>query len=245
MSLKIDSPGETAVIKITTFAYWKVSFKRKDYINTFSTYFDKISRSGVKNLIIDVRNNRGGEELLAGELLTYLIDSEFVLYKYMRAATLDFDVGLPEENKLHLPQKSYVKTDSGYFKINDDVLNKFTPKTKDHFNGKVFILSNGGSRSATNTMLSIIRTYNVGTIIGQESGGVCGDVDGRKRVELKLPFSGFRFSFPIWSFKINSTAGDRRRGVIPDYIVNATSQDLINNRDVELELANKIIKGQY
>ncbi len=241
MSLEIDSASETALIKITTFAHWTVSFSKKDYIKTFSMYFDKIGRAGVKNLIIDVRDNRGGEELLAGELLTYLIDTEFALYKYMKAATLDFEIGLSNGNRIHLSGKNFIKTDTGYFKIKDEVLGKFTPKTKDHFSGKVFVLSNGGSRSATNTLLSLIRTYEVGTIIGQESGGVCGDVDGRKNVDLKLPFSGVRLHFPIWAFKINSVVGDRRRGVIPDDVVNAAGQDLLNNRDVELELANKLI----
>jgi len=243
VSLKIDSLNETALIRITTFAYWTVSFSKKDYIKTFSMYFDKIRRAGVKSLIIDVRNNRGGEELLAGELLTYLINSEFTLYTYMRSKILDFD--LPEGNKIHLSKKDYIQTDSGYFKIKDEVLDKFTPKTKDHFNGKVYVLSNGGSRSATNTMLSLIRGYQVGTIIGQESGGVCQDVDGRKRVDLKLPSSGIRLSFPIWSFKINSSSGDRCRGVIPDYFVDITSHDLINDKDLELELANRLIKVSH
>lgn len=242
ISLKIDSASKTALIKITTFAHWAVSFNKKDYIKTFAVYFDKIRKTGVKNLIIDVRNNRGGEELLAGELLTYLVASEFVLYKYMKTETLDFDFGLSKENKLHLSEKDYVKTDSGYFKIMDKVLVKFTPKTRNHFSGRVFFLSNGGSRSATNTMLSLVRTYDVGKIIGQESGGVCEDVDGRKQVNLKLPFSEVQLIFPIWSFKINSVAGDRHRGVMPDYAVNATGKDLIDNKDIELELANSLIR---
>jgi hypothetical protein len=219
VTLQIDSINGSALIKITTFAHWTVSFSKKEYVKTFSNYFSKIEKSGIKNLIIDVRNNRGGEEILAAELLTYLMNSEFKIYKSIKAKTLDFDYDLPNATRLHFSKSDYLKTDSGYFKIKDEVLVTFSPKITNRFNGKVYILSNGGSRSATNTMLSLIRTYRVGTIIGQESGGVYEDVDGRKRINLTLPYSEIQLSFPAWSFKINSSNGNRLRGVIPDYIV--------------------------
>ena len=127
----------------------------------------------------------------------------------MKAKTLDFDYDLPNATKIHFSKNDYLNTDSGYFKIKDDVLSAFSPKNKNHFNGKVYALSNGGSRSAASTMLALIRTYRVGTIIGQESGGVYEDVD------LTLPYSGIQLNFPTWSFKIKSSNGDRLRGVIP------------------------------
>jgi len=237
IKLQIESKNESAIIKITTFAYWKVSFSKNEYVNTFANYFSEIKKAGIENLIIDVRDNRGGEELLAAELLTYLMSSEFKIYKSIKAKTLDFD--LPNATQFHFPKKDYLKTDSGYFKIKDEVLVTFSPKITNHFNGKVYVLSNGGSRSATNTMLSLIRTYSVGTIIGQESGGVYEDVDGRKSINLTLPFSGIQLSFPVWSFKVNSSNGDRLRGVIPDYIV-TTSR--LSNKDSELELAYKLMR---
>ena len=243
INLQIDSANGTALIKITTFAHWTVSFSKKEYVKTFSNYFNKIEKTGIKNLIIDVRNNRGGEELLAAELLTYLTISEFKIYKNIKAKTLNFDYDLPNATKLHFSKGDYLKTDSGYFKIKDEALITFSPKIKNHFNGKVYVLSNGGSSSATNTMLSLIRTYRVGTIIGQESGGVCEDVDGRKRINLTLPYSGIQLSFPAWSFKINSSNGDRVRGVIPDYIVTTSKLDLMDDSiDRELELAYNLIK---
>jgi len=243
LNLQIDSINRTALIKITTFAHWTVSFSKKEYVKTFSNYFKRIEKAGIKNLIIDVRNNRGGEEMLAGELLTYFSNSEFKIYKNIKAKTLDFDYDLPNATKLHFSKSDYLRTDSGYFKIKDEVLITFSPKIKNHFNGKVYVLSNGGSRSATNTMLAIIRTYRVGTIIGQESGGVYEDVDGRKSIDLTLPFSGILLSFPVWSFKINSSNGDRLRGVIPDYIVTTSKLDVLNdNKDSELELAYKLIR---
>ncbi len=243
INLQIDSANGTALIKITTFAHWTVSFGKKEYVKAFSDYFNKIEKTGIKNLIIDVRNNRGGEEMLAADLLTYLTNSEFKIYKNIKAKTLDFVYDLPNATKLHFPKRDYLKTDSGYFKIKDEVLITFSPKIKNHFNGKVYILSNGGSRSATNTMLSLIRTYRVGTIIGQESGGVYEDVDGRKNINLTLPYSGIQLNFPAWSFKINSSNGDRLRGVIPDYIVTTSKLDLMDdNKDSELELAYKLIR---
>lgn len=243
VSLQIDPTNGTALMKITTFAHWTVSFSKKEYAKAFSNYFDKIEKAGIKNLIIDVRDNRGGEEMLAAELLTYLMNSEFKIYKNIKAKTLDFDYNLPNATKFHFSKNDYINTDSGYYKIKDEVLKTFSPKSKNHFKGSVYVLSNGGSRSATNTMLALIRTYRVGTIIGQESGGVYEDVDGRKRIDLTLPYSGIQLSFPAWSFKINSSNGDRLRGVIPDYIV-TSSKLLDDNKDSELELAYQLIREE-
>ena len=94
-------------------------------------------------------------------------------------------------------------------------------------------------------MLSLIRTYRVAAIIGQESGGVYEDVDGRKSIHLTLPYSGIQLSFPAWSFKIDSRNGDRLRGVIPDYIVTENKLDLVDDgKDAELELAYKLIRAE-
>lgn len=239
--LQIDASNKTAVLKITTFAYWMVSSSKREYIKTFSNCFKQIEKEGIRNLIVDVRNNRGGEELLAAELLTYLIPTEFKMYRYMKAKTLDFNYHLPAATRFQFRVKDYIKTDSGYFKMKDEVLATFLPKKQYHFTGKIFMLSNGGSRSATSTLLALFQTHKIGIIIGQESGGVYEDVDGRKRVNLILPYSGIQLSFPAWGFKINSGNGNRLRGVTPDYIIGRSSLDSALNKDAGLEMAYQLI----
>ncbi|SMG47963.1 Peptidase family S41 [Marivirga sericea] len=243
-ALQIDSLKRIAIIKITTFAYWTVSSSKKEYAETFSKYFSEIEKAGIKYLIIDVRDNRGGEEMLAAELLTYLVKKDFRIYKSAKANTLDFKYDLPNSSKFSFRKKDYIKTDSGYFKIQDKVLKTFSPKSKNHFDGQVYVLSNGGSRSAASILLSLIRFHNIGIIVGQESGGVFEDVDGRKKIKITLPYSKIQLSFPAWSFKIDVEGGDRFRGVMPDYIVKRNIRDTQSNKDPELDLVYKLISDE-
>lgn len=240
---QIDEKSETAYLKITTFAYWMVSCSKKDYIKFFKRCFKSINEEGVKYLIIDVRGNRGGEEMMGAELLSYLIDGDFKLYKYGKAKTLDFGFtnNLPASNEIKLSRRHHLKTDSGYVIKNVRFLKTYHPQKSNRFEGKVYVLSNGRCGSAANTFLALVKSHKVGVIIGQESGGAYKDVDGRHRISFTLPYSGINVGYPAWSFKIDSENGDKFRGIMPDYSINRSHLDIISDRDVELEFTYELI----
>ncbi|UZR95236.1 S41 family peptidase [Chondrinema litorale] len=242
---EIDEQQKTAILKITTFAHWMVSYSKREYFKTFQQFFKTLDEQGIENLIIDVRTNGGGEEMIGAELLTYLVDHEFTVYKHVKAETLDFTFlnKLPDADKPDFSDKDYVKTDSGYYKVEDKILEAMYPQKKNHFKGKTYIIANGGSFSATSIFLSLAKTHGAGVIIGEESGGTFEDVDGRWRVNFTLPNSGVSVSFPAWSLRINATGGDRLRGVIPDYAIDKSTEDILTEKDVELEFAYDLIRN--
>ncbi len=236
-SLTIDEPNKTAILTVTTFAYWVVGKRVRDYLKYFESVFKELAEKNVEKLIIDVRTNRGGEEIIAAELLTYFTAEDFKIYKYLKAKTLDFDFTnkLPNAATLRFSKKDYNETDSGYYLQDNEVLKTFTPKEKIGFSGEVFILSSGGSRSATSIFLSLIKSQHSGTIIGTESGGAFEDVDGRWRVSFTLPYSGIGVTYPAWTMKLKVSGGDTRRGVIPDIILRKSKKDVLGLSDSQLE----------
>ncbi|BDD12080.1 hypothetical protein FUAX_45120 (plasmid) [Fulvitalea axinellae] len=243
-SLEINEQRSTAIMSISTFAYWAVGKKIKDYSKFFKKSFTSIQNQKIKNLIIDVRGNRGGEEMIAGELLTYLIDYEFRIYKYSKANSLEFDFinSLPNSNQIKLSKSNYIVSDSGFVMKRADFLKEYVPQKKNQFKGNVYLLSNGICASACHIFLALIKTHKVGKIIGQESGGAFEDVDGRQRIKFTLPYSKIFVSYPTWAMKLNTSGGDKRRGVIPDYEVFPTIEDIALGKDVEMELALKLIR---
>lgn len=241
--LDINEQQSTATMTISSFAYWVIDKKIKDYAAFFEESFITLKDKGIEYLIIDLRGNRGGEEMIAGDLLTYLIDYEFQIYKYCKAKTLNFSFtnSLPNSNKIKLSKINYIATDSGFVMKKADFLRSYSPKKQHGFKGRTYVLSNGLCASACNIFLAMVKTHKVGTIIGQESGGAYEDVDGRLRISFNLPYSGIFVSFPAWSMKLNTSGGDKQKGVIPDHETSPTIEDIISGKDSEMEFIEKLI----
>lgn len=241
--VEIDQQNALATIRISTFAYWIVDKTRKDYSNFFKETFAFLHNQKIKHLIIDVRGNRGGEEMLAAELLTYLMDYEFSIYKYCKAKTLNFDFinSLPNSNKVKLSRRNYFSDDAHYVMKKADFLKSFAPQSNYHFKGDVYVISNGICALACNTFLALVKTHDAGLIVGQESGGAFEDVDGRQRISFNLPYSDIFVSYPAWSMKINTRGGESTRGVIPDYRIEPTLHEFTKGADAEMEFIYHLI----
>jgi len=241
--LEVNEQSSTATMRISTFAYWIVDKKIKDYTKFFKESFISLQNKGIKHLIIDVRGNRGGEEMIAGDLLTYLIDYDFSIYRYCKAKTLNFDFtnSLPNSNRMKLAKSNYTATDSGFVMKKADFLKPYTSKKDHNFDGKVYVISNGICASACNIFLALVKTHKVGTIVGQESGGAFEDVDGRHRISFNLPYSGIFVSYPAWAMKLNTSGGDKQRGVIPDFEVKPTIKEVINGTDAEMAFVLQLL----
>lgn len=243
--LEIDEEQSTARLTITTFAYWVVSKKSEDYLAFFKDSFSQLAEKKIKNLIIDLSNNRGGEEMLGAELLTYLIDHDFKINSQVSTKTLDytFTNSLPNSNKIKFPKKEYMQVDSVYVLRKGKILQTFEPKHSHHFDGNIYFITSGRSRSATNILLSLAKTHHVGTMVGQESGGTFQDLDGRWRVSFTLPYSQVLVSYPVWRFKIDSYGEDPLRGVKPDFVIDKTNEDILSGRNVELDFIYELINS--
>lgn len=243
--LEINEKDRIAILSISTFAYWVVDLKEKDYRNFFERSFKELQEKQIQRLIIDVRNNRGGEETIAADLLTYFIEADFEIYKYVKSKTLDFRYTnqLSNASDLKFSKKDFIETDSGFYLIENRILETFKKKEAYHFDGDVFMILNGGSRSATNILLALAQSHNAATLVGTESGGAFEDVDGRRPINFTLPFSKIEVGYPAWSMKIDSKNGDRTRGVLPDILVEQSKQDLLTNSDGQLEHVYQLIKS--
>ncbi|WP_456458541.1 S41 family peptidase [Reichenbachiella sp.] len=245
-SLKIDESKSTAQLTISTFAYWVVGKKQEDYQEFFENCFTELEEKNIKHLIIDVSNNRGGEEMIGAEFLTYFIDQPFRLYRQVSAKTLDYSCinRLPNSSRPKFSNNDFIDCDSIYVLKKGDILKTFEPKQEHRFTGNVYFIASGRSRSATNILLSLAKSHDLGIIIGQESGGASQDLDGRWRVKFNLPFSNVFVSYPVWRLEIDSENQNPRRGVIPDFVVDRGNEDVLSGREPELDFVYQLIQNE-
>jgi C-terminal processing protease CtpA/Prc len=152
--------------------------------------FAEIAVGGVDYLIIDIRNNPGGNSSLNDLLLSYLTDEP-----YQQSSKRYWKVS--ERAKI-----AY-SANSGYSKMfGKDFINSYlssqvdtiltseeepltipiTPKNR--FNGKVAVLIGPDTFSSANMLADAIKTYNIAVLIGSPTGELTNDFGEQLTFEL-------------------------------------------------------------
>lgn len=234
-----------AVLKIT-------DFSRGNYKKFYRMSFQKLDSLHTKNLIIDLRDNPGGRLDDVRNLYAYLADTSFRFVEKSEVVSKTslwhagyFSqspawqipirvIGLPFV--LGADAYTYFATakinDSTYrFPLRGSHLRKtISPR----FRGKVYVLINGGSFSASGLLAANLNGSRRAVLVGAETGGAYnGCVAGIMPV-FKLPHSGLSLRFGLLVCKTPYTSNPDGRGIFPDKEIVPSIEDRINGTDPEM-----------
>ncbi len=109
------------------------------------------------------------------------------------------------------------------------------------FKGELYTLINGGSFSTTGHLISLLKYHNIGSFIGEESGGSGVVTAFGKFVNLRN--TGLRLHCSTGVFNTAVEGLKKGRGIMPDYKVTLTMEDHIKEMEPEKEKAIKLIGG--
>jgi C-terminal processing protease CtpA/Prc len=235
-SLSIDTANSTALLHVGTYSGKLKPFFRKS-IKTLTT-------SGVKNLIIDVRDNTGGRLENSTYLTKYFVDKPFKTGDTIAAVTnnIRYKKYMPQAYSLWLPMHlfSKKKTDGRYHKQDEE--RKITkPATTNHFNGNIYVLQGGLSFSAATLFTSNLKGQKNVTIVGEESGGGYYGNSAMFLPTIILPNSKLRVILPLYRLVINSSRQQNGRGVLPDILVLPSSNAIQQGKDLKIDTVKAII----
>lgn len=233
--LEIDDEYNAATITIRSFSF--SSYNAEHAFNNFlSNSFRLIRQNGIKNLIIDCRNNGGGYYGPTYSLLSYLVnktlpesDSIFQRFKKLtyKQYIAEEDTGrIAEEDTAYL---SYKKQNNGLYKLIDSNIKRWEPKP-DIFKGRLFVIINGHVISAAATFASILKDNTNAMFFGEETGGGS-EAHNASVISFVLPNTKIKLDIPLRTYYqpvINRQPG---RGVFPDKKILLTREDLIKNFD--------------
>ena len=230
--------GRIARLKLRGFGGSVDDSAKIDVRTFFKSSFASMQAHGTKTLILDLRDNGGGEDALGKILLAYLVDKPFDYYADLVLNDRGFSFGKYMAAFDSIPSDLVEKrADGKYHAIGHP--NWGTPQPiEPHFGGKVLVLANGGSFSTTCEFLSHVRDLGRATFIGEETGGAyVGNTSGGA-ANLVLPHSKLRVHIPILRYDLAvKPAQPFGRGIMSDVTVSYTIAELIAGDDKELARA--------
>jgi hypothetical protein len=223
-----------------------------DFDSLLAAAFFQIREKKINNLILDLRNNEGGDENQQMELISYLYDQPFKLYQNIYLSHLDFRL-LKQVIMERDTSKLLFNNDDEYMrKINDNLFinnyeyndNLMLKPPKDNvFKGKLFVLMNGGSFSSAADLIADINKTSDAIFIGEETGGTYEGPTGGDNIVIQLPNSKIMIRIsPNIQIGYMYRKHPIGRGVLPTYPVKYTIKDIVEGKDPELEQAINLIK---
>jgi hypothetical protein len=225
-----------------------------NYVLFLQQAFSQIKRKKIGNLILDLRNNEGGSEHQQSELMSYLYNQPFKLYENIYVSRLDYRPLKPVLNTAEKDTSDLVdkNEDEWMRKISDNLwINnydyyeglQFKYPQKDFFTGNIFVLINGVCFSSAAALIANIKNTTGAVFIGEEVGGTYEGPTGGATVPIILPNSKIMVRI---SPNINIGYMNKKhpigRGVLPDYPVKYTIDDVLLNLDLEMEVATNLVR---
>lgn len=230
-SLQIDST--TAILTLNTFSdgHLRTFFRRS---------FRKLRKQDVKDLVIDLRSNGGGK------INNYVLLSKYIRNSKFRVA----DTTVAVSDKLN-PYARYIsdgfwnniglklftrKKKDGQYHYRYWERHMVNPKTTNHFNGKVYVLTGGLTFSASTLFCSTVKGQENVRLVGEETGGGWHGNTGVMIPEITLPNTKLRVRLPLFRLVNYNHVAKTGSGIPPDIYVPPTVEN------VRRELDGKLVK---
>lgn len=251
---RIDDSIGTAFMTIRTLDFSSNS-RDKVFTNFMHNSFRLLnSNPAIKHLVIDLRENNGGN-----------YKNCFLLYSYLTSKSFrEFDTAWIKFNAV--PYAAYTSDNfrNGEWETVEDIINEdfkkdsaslhyLTPEknewwqpNRNRFNGNVYLVTNSSVSSAAAYLAALLYNEGRASIVGEETEGGYYKHNGFHLVEYELPNTKIGFSFSIANVKhalpgkFNEPLG---RGVIPNHIVPSTYHDFLENNDTQIQyIIDSLIK---
>jgi hypothetical protein len=240
-SLQIDTTLSSAYMSLN-------SFNRSEGLSRFfRKSFRMIRKEGIRNLIVDLRANGGGDAGLSTLLTRYVIEKPF------RVADSLYALKRSSKNRRYIKHQwaywlfttivTHKKKD-GKFHLGLYERHLFKPKKKLHFEGQVYILTGGNTFSAATLFAQKLKGQKNVTIIGEETGGGAYGNTAWMIPEVKLPNTGLRFRLPKFRLVMDPSKISEGRGVMPDIYSAPSVMDVRNGVDVKLTKVREMVTRQ-
>ncbi|HVK46404.1 MAG TPA: S41 family peptidase [Pseudobacter sp.] len=222
-----DDDTKTGTLTVNSFNLQE-SYAYKE----FSAFFKEVNKRGYKNVIIDIRNNGGGNPAISALLFSFMAPKAFQnVYNYR---TKNIDLFYAEHattqgrkmsdedirnNKQFLYQRFDLDSSTGFYvgnaRLKEGQLENFPPD-KDAFKGSIYVLTGGGTVSAATYFASLVQKNKRGLVVGKETGSGEHATTAAWFLTYTLPKTKSVLTVPMSELYFFNSQKDNGRGIMPD-----------------------------
>lgn len=243
-SLVIDSALHTATLTLHTFSTGNGRRLRRFIKQSFKS----LSQSNTPNLIIDLRQNGGGEISMYALLTRYIrrtpfrvADSAFAAARTLRPYGRYITKRLVHNSGMLLLNR---KRADGKFHLRFYEKHFYKPKKRHHYNGNVYVLTAGPTFSASALFCHALKGQANVTLAGEETGGGWHGNSGIMIPDIILPHTRLRVRLPLYRLVQYQAPAFDGRGVQPDVLIMPTTAGVRSNLDRKMLIVKEMIRQQ-
>ncbi|WP_233900540.1 S41 family peptidase [Tenacibaculum piscium] len=250
----------SGVLKLNSFAMGDESTtEHKEYAKFLDSVFNKIKKNNLKNLMVDIRQNGGGDNPNDVITYSYLTQRKFQENKqawisFEKIPLLKYyNIGIPKfirpfvagKYNRKLQEIFPLEKKGKYYQDENSNDHKIRLPNKKAFNGKIYLLISPAVASAASLFGSMVAGNDNTITIGEETMGGYYGHNSHTPLEYKLPKSKIVTRFSIVNLEQDVPKKENQlynRGIIPDIEVNQTYQDYLTQKDTRMNFILDLIK---
>ena len=238
----------TVLFSLHSFVLNQVEMERiADSLNSFSN---------VPHMVIDVRNNPGGDVKIINKLASYFLDkptrkmdSYLKVNKNGKYESFRYAMNYVPDYEIFSDYKE-VEGKDGFYAPSDYYDSPVQPDSLVHYGGKLYILTDETSISAATMFPALLVRNNRAVTVGRETLSGYHYMTAYKFLNLMLPNSKIQVRIPLVKDVFDGMVTERTpegRGLIPDYEVPLSYEEVYTSeKDIILEKALELIsEGKY
>lgn len=238
----IDEYRGYALLRLCTFSF-SGSQKQTAFENFIKNSFELLhDKKEIRNLVIDLRENTGGTLNNVYRLFAYFARQPFkecncafsrinsVPYvQYLDSSSREDIPGF--NNSIHSEFTDHRK--KGYNYIPDSLLTTWEVEP-DHFDGKVFVITDFKVNSAASYFAALVKNSGVGEVVGNNTTGGTRSSNGYGILTYALPESGIKLNVPYAHWDFTFGVYDSGMGMQPNHFVPDNLESFKGNHDRQL-----------
>ncbi len=229
------------------FKNFQKEIRKVKIYDQFVSFINDLNKNKTPNVIIDLRDNNGGEALMCGEMASYFADSSFTV------CTNSYHTLKRKPTYLAMMSEKLYFRSRFLITHKEDTLRKVNGRyneqkeikpNKDGFKGHIYILVGPFTQSASSMFCSFLMNQQNVTFVGSETNGAINFFWAGHFFDARLPNlqTNFDFGVELLEFKKSSVKTEAQLPLVPDVKIIYTIDDVMKHRDLEMEWVKNDIR---